>query len=384
MLAACPLPTPRGTPVRIQRIAEHLGRRGHEVHVFTYGLAAPGPLADVVVHRTGRVAVYRGDAPGPTWSKLLLLDPLLALLFARVARRVRFDVIHAHHAEGLLAALPARVLARVPIVYDVHTLLGVELPFYPSLLPRRALVATGAFLDRVLPRAADRVIAVSEEIRASLHAHPSGRVPETFVIPNGVEPEFLERGDRAARPAADDAPMLAYAGNLAAFQGIEQLLRAFALARRELPALRLRLLTRSDFAPYEALARELGVRAAIDLEDCPLAELPARLAGAHVAVNPREQCSGVPQKLFNYMAAGCPIVSFAGSAKHVEDGVSALVVADGDVAALAQAVLRLLRDRDLATRLAHTARATAGAQFSWSGTAARIEAVYAGLVPERA
>ncbi|CAN5167478.1 hypothetical protein BH20GEM2_BH20GEM2_04590 [soil metagenome] len=35
MVAACPLPAPRGTPIRILRLAEALALRGHEVHLVT-------------------------------------------------------------------------------------------------------------------------------------------------------------------------------------------------------------------------------------------------------------------------------------------------------------------------------------------------------------
>ena len=38
IVAACPFPLPRGTPVRILRMAEALADRGHEVHVVTYHL----------------------------------------------------------------------------------------------------------------------------------------------------------------------------------------------------------------------------------------------------------------------------------------------------------------------------------------------------------
>ncbi|MEO7773926.1 MAG: glycosyltransferase family 4 protein [Steroidobacteraceae bacterium] len=383
MLAACPLPAPRGTPVRIQRIAEHLGQRGHDVHVFTYGLENPQPIANVTVHRTPRVWGYRGDTPGPNGTKLLLLDPLLARLFAQCARRMHFDVIHAHHAEGLLVCLPGRRHARAPVIYDVHTLLGAELPFYSSLLPRWLRARAGTLLDHALPRTADRVIAVSEEIRNTLDNGARRHRPPAAVIPNGVESEFLAKGERAQRAHDGEAPTLVYAGNLAAFQGIDPLLRMFACARAELPALRLRLLTHSDFSPYLRLARELRVHEAIDVEACTLADLPARLARASVAVNPRSSCSGIPQKLINYMAAGCAIVSFAGSAKHIQDAKEGLVVADGNTHALAQAALQLIRDRGLARTLGERAWDKANRLFGWDATAQRVEHVYADAIGGR-
>src|SRR6186713_883007 len=102
-------------------------------------------------------------------------------------RRRPYDVIHAHHAEGLLAAASARLRLDVPIVYDVHTLLHSELPYYRMGLSRSVLAHCGAYLDRRLPQSAEHVIAVSEDIRTHLTA--SGRVASDRVslIPNGVE-----------------------------------------------------------------------------------------------------------------------------------------------------------------------------------------------------
>jgi hypothetical protein len=111
MIAACPFPSPRGTPIRIFRMAEALAHLGHEVHVATYHIGDDtGPLP-FEVHRIPHVSFYRRSDPGPTYGKLMVLDPLLGRSLRRLIRTARFDVIHAHHYEGLLVAksLPARI-----------------------------------------------------------------------------------------------------------------------------------------------------------------------------------------------------------------------------------------------------------------------------------
>jgi glycosyltransferase involved in cell wall biosynthesis len=384
IVAACPFPAPRGTPIRIYRIAEQLGRRGHDVDVFTYHLGSQVENAPFRVHRIANVWTYRKQSPGPSYQKLFVLDPLLAARMVRAFRRRRYDVIHAHHAEGLLAALPPHLIYRTPLVFDVHTLIEAELPYYRMGLSRSVLRWIGGVMDKALPGHADHVIAVSEEICTAI-VLKSGVQPQAIsIIPNGIEDAFFDVGSPVATSRPPVRPLLVYAGNLAAYQGIEFLLRAFAVARRMQPQLSLQILTDSPFDEYEGLARELGVRAGIRLAHAELEDLPEYLAAAHVAVNPRNECTGLPQKLMNYMAAGCPIVTFSGSAKHIVHEENGLIVENYDINALADAMLRLIADRDLARRLGARARSFARSELGWPRTTERIEAVYDRVMRETA
>lgn len=370
MVAACPFPWPRGTPIRILRITEALVRRGHEVHVATYHLGQELPDPPFVVHRIRDVPGYRRTAPGPTLRKLVQLDPMLVRLLRRLHGEVRFDVVHAHHYEGVLVASCA--YKGVPIIYDAHTMLAGELPHYPLGLPRWLKRAAGAHLDRRLPRRADRIIAVSDSIRDTLVAIGAAAPERVHVIPNGVDWERFHVEHSVRR----DGRTVIFTGNLSPYQRVDLLIQAFARLHARRPDARLMIVTDSTFAPYEALAQELGVRDAIDLRNAPFAQQPALLAAAGVAVNPRVECDGIPQKLVNYMAAAAPIVSFDGSAVHLRHEVTGLRVPDGDTAAMADAIERLLDDRALAQRLGDAARQQVQRDFSWDGVAARIEQVY--------
>jgi glycosyltransferase involved in cell wall biosynthesis len=382
VVAACPFPARRGTPVRVQRLSEALAGLGHRVHVVTYHHGAGDVDPALVVHRTPSVPFFRNQSPGPTYSKLALLDPLLTLTLSRLLRRHRVDVIHAHHFEGLLVASAARRGARIPIVFDAHTLLASELQYYDLWLPDRAKRVIARLLDRGLPRRADHVATVTARIRDKLLA--LGAVPEerVTVVPNGVELELFDLPGAAVR--GDHAPTLIFTGNLAAYQGIELLLAAFQKVRERRPEARLTIVSDSPFERYAPMARALGVADGIDLVSAPFAEVPRLLARADVAVNPRTDADGIPVKLLNFMAASKPIVSFAGSApgmRHLETG---WLAEDDDVAGFAQGVLTLLADAPLATRLGRAARQFAEREHSWTGSALACEVIYHGLLRSRA
>ena len=105
-------------------------------------------------------------------------------------------------------------------------------------------------------------------------------------------------------------------------------------------------------------------------------EVPDLLVSADIALNPRLECDGLPQKLLNHMAAGKPVVSFAGSAKLLADGEHGLIVAYADAIAFARAIDRLLDDVELARRLGTAGWEFVRSRLSWDAAARRVEAVY--------
>lgn len=395
MVAACPLPWPRGTPIRIHRMAEALSSRGLDVTVVTYPLGDARTPPSYRLHRVANGSSMAG-APGPTLKKLLYLDVLLYRELRRVLRRGEFDVIHAHHYEGLLASLAARsATAPLPLVYDAHTLLGSELPHYRLRLPERLLGLVGTAMDRRLPRRADHIIAVTERMRDWFTTSADVAPQRISLIPNGVEfdhfgeVDAVRANDRDApseshpSPLPAPAPQILFAGNLAEYQGIALLLDAFARVRQSRSDAELVFVTGSDLTTLQNEAQRRSLSGSIRTLPDEYAMLPRRLAAADVLVNPRVQCDGLPQKLLNYMAAGRPIVSFAGSSAILEQGRTGLIVADGDTDAFAAAVLRLLDDPTLARGLGAAAQQKVIASHGWDQVAERVANVYESVLVRR-
>lgn len=384
VVAACPFPYPRGTPVRVQREAEALADRGLEVEVATYHLGAAEPPRGVAVHRISPPIRYAKVTPGPSPAKIAILDPQLVALVRRRHAAMPFDVIHAHHYEGLAVALAARLPGRPPIVYDAHTMLASELPSFAPRPLRGLARRIGLAIDRALPPRADHVVTVTETIRARMVGELGLPAAKATFVPNGVELEHFATVMPGAPLRDGRAPMIMFTGNLAAYQRIDLLLGAFAHLRRARADARLLVVTDGSFAPYEGLAAELGVRDAVDLVPAPpFAELPALLATADVCANPRTDCDGMPVKLLNYLAAARPVVSFAGSAPGIAPGDAAMLVPDADVAAFAQALRALIEDPELARALGARGREHVARHYRWPAAAATLEEIYRNLLEAR-
>ena len=378
MIAACPMPARRGTPLRIERLTEALIARGHHVELITYHVSDDAQQLDFPVHRIFNRRVYWRMPAGPNLRKLALYDPVLAVKVWRVLAGSRFDVIHAHHLEGLLVSLPSRVRYGVPVIYDAHTMLSSELPSYGPGFTKRMVSTIGRWFDGVLPSTADHIASVTTDIRDRLTDRHHLAPERVSVVTNGVETGCF-RVDAA--PAADGITRLIYTGTLAPYQDVDLLLEAFAVAYRARPDLRLCMAVSSPFDPYEALANKLGIRSALELIPDSFEALPQQLAAASFAVLPRMHCDGIPQKLLNYMAAGKGIVCSAGSAKLLEADKTGLVVPNGDVNAFAAAIVRLAADPGLREKLGTAAREYVERNYSWDQAAERLERIYQRVVP---
>lgn len=224
------------------------------------------------------------------------------------------------------------------------------------------------------------MVAVTAGIRHWLGAEGGVPADRVTTIGNGVEWEHFAVESAVSGNGTTGTRTLMFAGNLAPYQGIDLLLQAFAAVAVVHGDARLQVVTDSSFEPYDALARELGVREQVEILRSDFAGLPRLLARADVLANPRIDCNGVPQKLLNYMAAGKPIVSFAGSAVGLEHGGTGLLVPDGDVGAFARGVLELFDDPPAARAMGERARRSVVEECSWERTAERVERVYAGLL----
>jgi glycosyltransferase involved in cell wall biosynthesis len=352
LVVAGPYPAFRGSQVLVRNLADGLRGRGHGVHLVTYGR---------------RLARRPGFHPARVALDAALLVRLLA-----VVRRERIDVVHAHNYEAAIAGLVVSRLTGRPLVYHGHSAMAEEMPTYArGALGRRVARLVGRVLDAQVPRRAAFCIAVTEELGVRLRG--AGVADDAIAC---IEPVAAPVDAGTFDPSAAAGPLVCYAGNLDGYQNLDLLLCAFARVRAAVPAARLVLATHADAAARAArLAPGLGEGVEI-VHATSYDEVRGRLAGAAVAVCPRVERSGFPMKLLNYMAEGKAIVAAAGSAKGIVPDETGVVVADGDVAGFADAIVALLGDPARRARLGRAARAAALDPAAWERVLARLEAVY--------
>lgn len=381
MVAACPFPENRGTPSRILRMAESLARRGHKVHVVTYHFGKDIETHGIEIHRIRNAGFEPNFAPGPTILKLAVLDPLLFFKLLRIIEEKSIDLVHAHHFEGALVSYAVRSIKKVPVIYDAHTTLTDELPSYGPW----NIKGIARFLDRFVPRKADYIVAVSSRIRESILGQgiPKERLS---VIPTGVNlGDFVNADPDGVRQKhkLGSARIVIYTGTLEEYQNIDLLLGAMQHVLEKFGDVNLLLVGREKTRKFAELSDRLGIQDNVHfVGEEPFSAIPDYLACADVAVTSRVNCPGVPQKLTNYMMAGKAIVGFRGSASLLSHGVNGLVVENGDVEAMAESIVMLLKDPLLRRTLGQNAQETAREKFNWDFLSKKLEEKYADLLEQ--
>lgn len=354
-------------------LAGALAARGHAVEILACAprpeSASPPPgvelrpgfyrLADRLPGRLRRIA--RG-----------VEHPLDLLAQAPRLVRGRPDVIHLQWLPlGAVDRTYWRALSallRVPVVYTAHD----ARPNLDGARRRRRA--------RANVRAFPRIIVHSRHgagVLTGAFGVPAGRVS---VIPHGALVRYREL-DSIPPDLPADVPVVAFAGLIRPYKGLDVLLDAWPAVRAARPDALLVVAGRVLGDPVEARLRALaadptsGVRA--DLRFVADAEFAGLLARADVVALPyrRIDQSGV---LFAAIALGRPLVvtRVGGFPEVVETYGLGAVVDPDDPTALADALQSLLGDPARRAACAAAARAAADGTFSWETIAEATERVY--------
>lgn len=371
---------------RVRREASHLAAQGHAVTVLEL---TPVPGEQRVLDGFARRSVLPA-----AWVRRALPAPLYRLAFlasfVRAIRSQRPDVVHAHDAAMLLPGLVGARLVGARLVYDAHEL-ATSVPYRD-----RAWAWFVASIERVGIRRAAAVITVSDGIADELVARYGLRRRPTVLrnvsaLDEGAGGAGADDDDAGAGGLRDHlaagapASIVLHQGAPAVDRGCEALVGALRYLPADVHVVFLGSGEPAFAARLTDLARRLGVEDRMRLIDSvELGELLAWTREADVGVALLEDTClnhrlALPNKLFEYIAAGVPVVvsdlpELRRIVNHYNIGWTAT---PGDARAIAQAISRALEephDPRLRERLAHAA-----SELRWSQESRRLTEVYAML-----
>lgn len=308
----------------------------------------------------------------------LIYSPEAKRNFQALCEEFRPDVVHLNnvHRQITLSILDAPYLKEhhVPVFYTAHDYVTI-CPGYLMLdgegrvcdacledgkyrhcvenrcvkgsRAKSALAALEASFNRAhrSNERIDRVIAPSRFMRSKLieGGWPEGKV---VALQNFADDAILARASGVANDVTDrESPYLLFFGRLSAEKGVDVLLRAFDAAAPSLPR-DMRLIVVGD-GPDAAEFREL----AASLDSAPRIEFAGYQTGdalqtyverASLAIASSRCRENMPYSIVEAFAAGTPVVGtrIGGIPELVADGVTGFACEPGDVATMADAMVR--------------------------------------------
>lgn len=357
----------KGCSIHVQEVIDGLCRRGARVDLFASRVGGNGACPHPAV------ALRRLPSPGKCEAARRELACLAANLPLQqiLEDSGDFDLIYERYSLWSYGAMEYARAKGVPGLLEVNAPLIEESRLHRRLVhekeareaSRRALTAAG------------HVIAVSRELTSYVQAL-GGSAEKMHVVPNGVDPQrFLP----SANPGVPRPFTVGFAGGLRPWHDLPTLLEAFRLLlRREADC---RLLIVGDGPGRSALSAQLaatsGEGTTLLPGAVPAAQMPSMLQQMDAGAAPYAALENFyfsPLKIFEYMAAGLPVVTsrIGQPARVIEDELSGLLYTPGDPEELSECLLRLKRDLDLRRRLGLQARRIAVEKHSWDERIGRI------------
>jgi glycosyltransferase involved in cell wall biosynthesis len=378
VVAPQPFYEDRGTPIAVRQVLQALGELGRSVDLLTFPIGEDIAVPGLNITRSANPFGFCGVPIGLSFRKILL-DVPLAWALRRLVVPGRYSCIHAVEE----AAFPAALLARrhgIPLLYDMQSSLAEQL----ARLDPWGLAATGRALDaaeRWLLRRSSLVVT-----SAGLAARVHRTVPEVPVrewhfpsAPADSTPLDVQCL-RERLGLSGSGPVVLYGGSFEAYQGLPELIAAIPAVLERRPGVTFVLVgaDRANGLVAHERAEDLVASGALKIVDRqPREAMASYLALADVLVSPRAYGGNLPLKVYDYLAAGRPIVATDIPTHRTVLAEDRAVLVAPSTDALAQGILSVLADPARAERLGRAARRYAQMHFGWSRFVGSVEAHYA-------
>ncbi len=369
--------------IRVSKVAQTLLDGGHEIHIVCrnrYGKPRYELYQGLHLHRIAALPRPLAWANG-AFTFPAFFNPVWIIQLIRTLRRERCELIIVRDLPMAPVVRVMRLFARVPAVLDMAEC-------YPEMLRAawqferfrwsNLLVRNPAFADYVerhMTRTLDHIFVMVEESRDRLLR--KGVPPERISIVSNT-PD-LSRFPRPSFPtptgaaeAAVERVQLLYVGLLNPSRGVDVMIRAAALRAGKPNAFTVRVVGSGKHArALNELASELQVADLVHFDGWVDNSLvPGIVAAATIGVVPHYSCSHwnttIPNKLFDYMAAGKPVIvsDAVPAARIVRETGCGLVYASTEPESLA-AVVDQMADPAARLRFGQAGRAAVEAKFNW-------------------
>jgi N-acetyl-alpha-D-glucosaminyl L-malate synthase BshA len=364
-------PTYGGSGVVATELGKELASRGHDVHFISYALPIRLTMTDRVHFHEVEVLSYPLFEYPP-------YDLVLATKMAEVMARFDLDILHVHYAiPHSISAYLAKMMLSDRIVPFVTTLHGTDITLVGN--DRSYLPITRFGIEQ-----SDAVTAVSEYLRGRTIEEFQIRRPVT-VVPNFVDCNVYSRAtDRNLRRrfADDDEGILIHISNFRPVKRVEDVIRIFAIVRKERKARLLMVGDGPERPKAEWLANTHGIASDVRFVG-KQNDMSQLLSISDILLLPSE-LESFGLVALEAMACEVPVVAtrVGGIPEVVRDGIDGYLYDVGDVRSMAASCIAILCDPKLQASLGKAARERANQEFCASKIVLQYEDLYRRTIEE--
>lgn len=342
---------------------------GHEVQAVVSDRTALA--ADLRTLGAGVVALpMRPEAVAPR------ADLHVTVRLAQILRRGRWDVVHTHSHKAGAIARPLAALRGLAVVHSAHGFAYVTQQYRErrGRGVRRALMLG---VEQLCSPAARVIVCVSHDEREDALRDQIAPAQRLVVVPNGISPLPPAQPDPQLLSLRDGEPLIGFLARFHPQKAPLLLLDALIRLRDAGVSFRAALVGEG---PLEAAVRERALAAGLgdQVLILPFTGAVAPILAAFDIYALPSLWESLPIGLLEAMAAGLPVVAadVGGVREAVTHEQTGLLHPRGDVAALSEALERLLLDADLRARMGAAGRARQEALFSLDTMLDGIERAY--------
>lgn len=371
-----------GSMVHRWELARNLANLGCEVHIICN--------TDIIPERMHIHLL-------PKKSKIGYIMQLLKLVIEH-----RFDIIYTRNILRGTVGILIRMVWKSKLVLEVNgisldewRLMGGQ-PTTGGKGPGSIQIKVLGYLGNIVSRKADAVIAVTQGIKDHLidYGVNENRI---WVIENGANTELFKpikddntlKGIKNRLHINDNESVVMFVGNLAPWQGVEYLLHAVPSVVGENSKIKFLIVGDGVMRKkWESLTERLNIRQNVIFVGRVIHDdIPEYINISDVCVAPfihaRNENIGLsPLKIYEYLACGKPVVAsnIRGVGDILESSSSGIPVTPDSPDELAEAISKLLMDKQLRESMGENGRKLVVAKYSWEISAKKTIAVFEKII----
>lgn len=315
------------------------------------------------------------------WLLLLLYQLPLFFHLLWESLRLKPDVIHSSSAL-LLPPLAIGKILKIPHTVEVHGVMPEQMKIGNT---PRLLIVWAKISESISYNLSTKIIANAPGTKRDIMGRFNIAPEKIVVIPNGANTELFQPMDvnKSSLGLDDGYNYVCFVGTFAPRQGVQYLILSATYILRKSPATRFLIMGGGPMRDtLTRMVEQLGLENEfIFTGEVPYEDVPKYINASDLCVAPyvKEEDDKVsPLKIYEYLACGKPVVTsnVRGAGDIVMTSNAGLAVNSEKPKALAEAIIKLLEDKELRELMGRNGRRLIADEYSWEKIAMKIENVY--------